>query len=276
MEISTKEWRKRSLIAFVLFVVAMVGGWAYIRSIYVGPTAGRIPQSLRKGLEVNERIATALPNAHRPIRSYARNLATARPRQNAVVGMGGATDTAGYRFYIVKKHSESVANSSKRLISTSTIKEEYDSIPIRFNAVSVLPKKELVFNFKCVEGWSQITWWGGTPIRDFMNAYHLGSKNGKPVLTGEEPWAYKYMGVRSMDGKYYVGIDMVSATHPQALLAYEINGVPLPKGQGAPLRVLMPNKYGVKSLMKIGTIEFSDTRPPDYWYERGYAYDLNL
>ena len=78
------------------------------------------------------------------------------------------------------------------------------------------------------------------------------------------------------DKEYYVGIDMPSALHPQTLLCYEMNDKPLPLNQGMPLRMIIPVKYGIKSLKRIGTLFFSDTRPPDYWFERGYDYYSGL
>ena len=69
---------------------------------------------------------------------------------------------------------------------------------------------------------------------------------------------------------------MKSALNPQTLLAYEQNGEPLTVAHGAPLRLYIPNKYGVKSLKRIGTITFSDTRPRDYWHEDGYDWFIGL
>ena len=67
-------------------------------------------------------------------------------------------------------------------------------------------------------------------------------------------------------------IDMPSAIHPQTILCYEMNGQPLPKIQGAPLRLIIPVKYGIKHLKRIGTLFFSDKPPRDYWAEEGYDY----
>ena len=86
----------------------------------------------------------------------------------------------------------------------------------------------------------------------------------------------KYIGLETPDKAYYVGIDMKSALHPQTILCYEMNGQPLPANQGYPLRLIIPVKYGVKSLKQIGTISFSDQRPRDYWAERGYDYFSGL
>ena len=78
------------------------------------------------------------------------------------------------------------------------------------------------------------------------------------------------------DGTYYVGLDMKSAMHPQTLLCYEMNDLPLPENHGAPLRLIIPVKYGVKNLKRIGKIFFSDLPPRDYWHDAGYEYDAAL
>jgi len=74
------------------------------------------------------------------------------------------------------------------------------------------------------------------------------------------------------DGGYYVGLDSPSAFHPQTLLCYEMNGRRLSPNHGAPLRLVIPLKYGIKNIKKIGTIRFTDRRPDDYWAKLGYDY----
>ena len=63
---------------------------------------------------------------------------------------------------------------------------------------------------------------------------------------------------------------MKSALHPQTLLAYEQNGKPLAEEHGAPLRLVIPVKYGIKNIKRIGKIEYTNERPADYWAEEGY------
>jgi DMSO/TMAO reductase YedYZ molybdopterin-dependent catalytic subunit len=65
---------------------------------------------------------------------------------------------------------------------------------------------------------------------------------------------------------------MPSALQSQTLLCYEMNGKPLPVNQGFPLRLIIPVKYGIKHLKRIGTMFFSNDKPADYWAERGYDY----
>jgi DMSO/TMAO reductase YedYZ molybdopterin-dependent catalytic subunit len=125
-----------------------------------------------------------------------------------------------------------------------------------------------VFEFKCIEGWSQIQHWAGARFADFVERYKLGRR------TANE-W-YNYVGMETPDGGYYVGIDTPSALHPQTLLAYEMNGQPLEDLHGAPLRLIIPVKYGVKNLKRIGRVTFADTPPRDYWAERGYDYYIGL
>jgi DMSO/TMAO reductase YedYZ molybdopterin-dependent catalytic subunit len=86
----------------------------------------------------------------------------------------------------------------------------------------------------------------------------------------------EFVGMETHDKNYYVGIDMPSAMHPQTLLAYEVNDKPLPLRNGAPLRLIIPVKYGIKNLKQISAISFSNTRPKDYWAEQGYDYYSGL
>jgi DMSO/TMAO reductase YedYZ molybdopterin-dependent catalytic subunit len=74
------------------------------------------------------------------------------------------------------------------------------------------------------------------------------------------------------DGGYYIGLDRESALHPQTLLCYEMNGEPLTSDHGAPLRLVIPVKYGIKHIKRIGTIRFTRERPADYWAVQGYVW----
>jgi DMSO/TMAO reductase YedYZ molybdopterin-dependent catalytic subunit len=73
-----------------------------------------------------------------------------------------------------------------------------------------LPRHELVTQFKCIEGWSQIVHWAGVRLADFLEAYP------PTPIDGEEP---KYVYMETPDGDYYNGYDLEACRHPQALLA---------------------------------------------------------
>jgi DMSO/TMAO reductase YedYZ molybdopterin-dependent catalytic subunit len=80
----------------------------------------------------------------------------------------------------------------------------------------------------------------------------------------------------SLDGAgnpepYYVSIDLETARHPQALLATHHADAPLTLAHGAPLRLVVPMKLGLKNIKAITDIAYMDTEPADYWNERGYS-----
>jgi hypothetical protein len=131
-----------------------------------------------------------------------------------------------------------------------------------------LPHRELITQFKCIEGWSQIVRWGGVRLADFINAY-------PPAKTrqGRRP---RYIYMETPDGEYFCGFDMAACMHPQSLLVYEMSGQPLTPGHGAPLRLAMPIKYGYKQIKQIGLICYTDTRPNDYWANLGYDWYAGL
>ncbi len=136
-----------------------------------------------------------------------------------------------------------------------------------------LPRVEMVTEFKCVEGWSEVVHWGGARMRDFLAAFPPSTRSGRPFDANTQPDDIpEYVGFETPDGEYFVGIEREVALHPQTLLAYEINGAPLSADHGAPLRLVTPLKYGIKQLKQIGRITYSETRPHDYWHERGYDY----
>ena len=143
--------------------------------------------------------------------------------------------------------------------------------------VKNLPHVEMVTEFKCIEGWSEIVYWGGARLRDFLAAFPplnggRSQSDSKELASGIP----KYVGFETPDGQYYVGIEREVALHPQTLLAYELNGEPLTPDHGAPLRLVTPLKYGIKQLKQIGRITYTNARPHDYWHEQGYDYYAGL
>src|SRR6186997_367305 len=102
-----------------------------------------------------------------------------------------------------------------------------DTLFITLDEIKALPKTEIVFDFKCIEGWSQVTHWGGVRFSDFARHYRLGTKSGNTINNNPDMDWYKYAGLETPNGKYYVGIDMQSMMHPQTILCYEANGKPL-------------------------------------------------
>lgn len=117
---------------------------------------------------------------------------------------------------------------------------------------------EMVTQFKCIEGWSQYVRFSGVRLRDFLQVFGPASSR------------YRYIALETPDGMFYTGLDLETALHPQTLLCTEMNNQPISADHGSPLRLATPLKYGYKQLKQIGTIRYEETRPRDYWAERGY------
>ena len=130
-----------------------------------------------------------------------------------------------------------------------------------------LPRHELVTQFKCIEGWSEIVHWAGVKMVDFLEAYPPQAIDGREA---------KYVYMETPDGDYYTGYDMSICRHPQTLLVTEMMGTPLTQYHGAPLRLHMPTKYGYKQIKRIGLILYTDTKPDDYWTKLGYDWYAGL
>lgn len=145
--------------------------------------------------------------------------------------------------------------------SFSTLKPNTPGLLLTMDDITRLPRHEIVLQFKCIEGWSQIVRWAGVRMADFLEAYPPALVNGK------EP---RYVYMETPDGDYYVGYDMHICRHPQTLLVTEMMGEPLTQYHGAPLRFYTPTKYGYKQIKRIGLIAYTDEKPDDYWTELGY------
>ncbi len=231
-----------SFIFFLLFIIACFISWKWLQQ---QPKMEGALQPLRKGLHVNELLFSGLFGNDKLSKEYDKKFAVPFARVNGNFGLNGDADTSAYKLQVIKKNG--------------------DTLFITMDEIKRLPKTEIVFDFKCIEGWNQISHWGGVRFSDFIKAFHL-----------EEEARLQFTGMETPDSKYYVGLDNKSMMHPQTLLCYEFNDKPLPQNQGAPLRLIIPVKYGVKHLKRIGTIFFSNDRPRDYWYERGYDYYCGL
>lgn len=139
------------------------------------------------------------------------------------------------------------------------------AVNLSLNDVKLLPKVEMITRFCCIEGWSVITHWSGARFADFTNKY---------LPPGQLVPEYVYMATPGED--YYVGLDRKSAMHRQTLLAYEQNGKPLEAVHGAPLRLVIPVKYGIKSIKRLGLIRYTNNKPDDYWADEGYDWFAGL
>lgn len=237
------RWQLRRMTrrSFATGSVAAAIGAAGLRWLKSAAPDDGIPWPLRRMLQFNERLTQGYFDPDRLAPTFDVSLAR-EPRVNGHYGIRDNIDLAAWRLKILRSGDQPVVERT---------------LPIQ--AILELPRFEMVTEFKCVEGWSQVVHWGGARLADFIARYGHDTP---------------FVGLATPDREYYVGLDRSSALHSQSLLAYEMNGQPLTQPHGAPLRLVCPLKYGVKSIKRIGSIQFAQHRPADYWAERGYDWYL--
>jgi hypothetical protein len=152
--------------------------------------------------------------------------------------------------------------------SDSTLDPGTPGLLLKLEDVTRFPHQEMVTQFKCIEGWSEIVHWGGVRLRDFIEAYPP-AKNAQGKLP-------EYVYMETPNGDYYCGFHLNECMHPQSLLVTEMSGKPLTQFHGAPLRLSMPIKYGYKQIKSIGLIAYTDEKPDDYWTKLGYDWYAGL
>ena len=250
----SRRLTRRSFLTGAAVAAAGFAGWYGIR--HASPENG-VPWPLRRMLQLNERLAGALFSDARLAPTYARSRAAERPRVNGDIGIDAPVDPATWRLR--------VEDASGRKMSVS------------LEDITKLPRTEIVTELKCIEGWVEIIHWGGVPLHDFAAHYQLGTRSGAALDPRRDPAdLWPYVSLATPDRDYYVGLDIAGALHPQTLLCWEMNGRPLSSEHGAPLRLVIPVKYGIKNIKRIGVIRFQDERPGDYWAERGYDWYAGL
>ncbi len=122
-----------------------------------------------------------------------------------------------------------------------------------------LPRTHLRVRHHCVEGWSAVAAWDGVRVSEIAR------------LVGVDPKA-RYVEFRSFEQGYYSSWDLESALHPQTILAYGMNGAPLQREYGAPLRLYSAVKLGYKMVKWVSAVSFLPVRTGGYWEDQGYEW----
>jgi DMSO/TMAO reductase YedYZ molybdopterin-dependent catalytic subunit len=202
---------------------------------------------LNRALRIDDDVAEALYSGNRRVPTYTKSQIT--PLKN---NYNGATPDPSY----ISGWNLTLDG----LASGISISLDIRNLTTRFSV------REQITRLVCVEGWSAIAWWAGLRFDDLLRAY--------PPMS-QAKWARVESSV-NLDAlgnpdPYFVSIDLATARHPQTLLATHFNGRPLTVDHGAPLRLLVPVKLGLKSVKAITKITYSAQEPSDYWAERGYS-----
>jgi DMSO/TMAO reductase YedYZ molybdopterin-dependent catalytic subunit len=148
--------------------------------------------------------------------------------------------------------------------------------PAQFSLADLksMSTKTQITRHDCVEGWSCIGQWTGVPLSAVLDRVGLKPEARFIVFHCADEQ------LRYMEGKliYYESIDLIDAFHPQTILAYALNGAPLPLANGAPLRLRLERQLGYKMAKFITRIEAVDRFDSlrggrgGYWEDQGYEW----
>jgi DMSO/TMAO reductase YedYZ molybdopterin-dependent catalytic subunit len=251
-----RRWTRRDLLflgAGALATLA-VGGSQLSRNLLQqlgldqgGTTGPENEWLLNQALRLDDAVGTALYSQHHLVPTYTKSQIT--PLKNNYNGV--TPDPAyipGWRLTLDGLSSGlAVSLDIEALLSRHQIHDQ-------------------ITRLVCVEGWSAIAWWSGLRFDDLLHAY-------PPVSHAK--WALLESSV-NLDANgnpdpYFVSLDLLTAQHPQTLLATHQDGKPLTVEHGAPLRLLVPVKLGLKNIKAITRVTYTEDEPPDYWAKRGYS-----
>jgi DMSO/TMAO reductase YedYZ molybdopterin-dependent catalytic subunit len=139
--------------------------------------------------------------------------------------------------------------------------------------LKALPARSQITRHDCVEGWSAIGGWTGVQLGLLLKAADLLPQARYIVFR-----CFDQLGGAGPGGAYYESIDLNDAVHPQTILAYAMNGQPLPVSHGAPLRLRLERQLGYKMAKYVHTVEAVDSLAHigqgrgGFWEDRGYAW----
>jgi len=141
--------------------------------------------------------------------------------------------------------------------------------------------EERIYRLRCVEAWSMVIPWVGFPVADLIKRFEPNSRARYVKFTTlHDPVQMPGQRRRVLDWPYEEGLTIAEAMNPLTLMAVGVYGRELPNQNGAPMRLVVPWKYGFKSIKSINRIEFSATRPRTSWavaapHEYGFYANVN-
>ena len=132
--------------------------------------------------------------------------------------------------------------------------------------IKLAPQEERIYRLRCVEGWSMVIPWVGYSMSELIKKVEpLGSAKYVEFITLADPKTMPFVGSRVLEWPYVEALRMDEAMHPLAMLTFGMFGEVLPNQSGAPVRMVLPWKYGFKSGKSIVKIRFTDKEPRTAW-----------
>jgi DMSO/TMAO reductase YedYZ molybdopterin-dependent catalytic subunit len=173
-------------------------------------------------------------------------------------GLTRLVPSSGWRIYTVAGSMPTFDPSTWGLRIDGLVERP---VKLSYDQLLALPKAEQVSTFHCVTGWVvKDVRWGGVRFHDLLaQARPLPRAGALRFVSAEKP--------------YDDYLDMRQVQLPDVMLAYELDGKPLPREHGAPVRVVIPEMYGYKNVKWVERIELVARPGSGYWEQRGY--DVN-
>ena len=181
------------------------------------------------------------------------------------------TDISSYNNYYEFSTSKSaVAEKAKNFI-TDPWKLEVGGLvnnPLTLDLAGLLKLRQVerVYRMRCVEGWSMVIPWIGFPLQDLLAMVEPASAAEYVAFEScHDPVQMPDSGSAGIDLPYVEGLRLDEARHPLTLMATGLYGKTLPNQNGAPVRLVVPWKYGFKGIKSIVKITLTDRQPPTTW-----------
>ena len=143
------------------------------------------------------------------------------------------------------------------------------------------PMEERIYRLRCVEGWSMVMPWGGYSLSELIRRVQpMGSAKFVEFVTAADRQHMRGLSSGVLDWPYTEGLRLDEAMHPLSLLAFGMYGHVLPNQNGAPVRLVVPWKYGFKSAKSLVKIRFVEAMPATAWnksakHEYGFYSNVN-
>ncbi|VWX58091.1 exported heme-molybdoenzyme molybdopterin-containing subunit YedY; TAT export [Burkholderiales bacterium 8X] len=132
--------------------------------------------------------------------------------------------------------------------------------------IKLSAQEERVYRLRCVEGWSMVIPWVGYSLSELIKRVEpQGNAKYVEFVTLADPKTMPFVGSRILDWPYTEGLRLDEAMHPLTLLSFGMYGEVLPNQNGAPVRIVVPWKYGFKSGKSIVKIRFVEKEPGTAW-----------
>lgn len=137
---------------------------------------------------------------------------------------------------------------------------------IGLEALLAMPLEERIYRLRCVEAWSMVVPWVGFSLSELIKKYDVqGSAKYVAFETLVRPEEMPGQQSSALDWPYVEGLRMDEAMHPLAMVAVGLYGEVMPNQNGAPVRIIVPWKYGFKSIKSVVRMSFVEQQPPTTW-----------